>query len=177
MVLVSICWYFGGKFKTGISLCEKCQILSFAKFKIYRKFIFPFPELKIGNFELHSAKIHKFLQKINFSGIWCIINSSPRYIINFLIFNFKFFAISDLTLFKKMQSVCSHMMVLAYWAEAVKSDRKIAFKSRKCESWKHYIRNDCDKSSPAGYIGLYTSNDLVGNYYVKTNKFPPYSKT
>lgn len=68
-------------------------------------------------------------------------------------------------------------MVLGYWAESVRSDRKTAYKSRKCESWNHYIQKDCDRSLPVEYIGLYTPENLTGNYYVRTNLFPPYSRS
>ncbi|CAG9802889.1 unnamed protein product [Chironomus riparius] len=75
------------------------------------------------------------------------------------------------------KSVCNHLMAAYYWAEAVKSDSKTAFKSRQCASWKHYLKKDCDLSLPVAYIGLYTQANITGDYYVRTKKVVPYSRS
>jgi len=66
-------------------------------------------------------------------------------------------------------------MVLWYWAEAVRNDRKTAFKSTQCASFKNYLRRDCDLSFPVAYIGLYTPVNVTGDYYVRTNRIAPFS--
>lgn len=68
-------------------------------------------------------------------------------------------------------------MAAYYWAEAVKSDSQTAFKSRQCASWKNYLKKDCDLSLPVAHIGLYTSTNATGDYYVRTKKVVPYSRS
>jgi Lipase len=75
------------------------------------------------------------------------------------------------------KSVCNHLMAPVYWAEAVRSDSRTAFKSRKCANYKAYMMKDCDLTLPVAYIGLYTDKYSVGDYYVRTKVTPPYSRS
>lgn len=69
------------------------------------------------------------------------------------------------------------MMAPLYWAEAVMTDSTSAFRSRQCASYKKYLKKNCDLSLPVAYIGLYTPKNLTGDYYLKTKKVSPYSRS
>ncbi|KAG5684987.1 hypothetical protein PVAND_014190 [Polypedilum vanderplanki] len=75
------------------------------------------------------------------------------------------------------KSICNHIKAPLYWAEAVRSDSKKSFKSRQCTSYKCYLKKDCDLSLPVAYISLYTPSYTRGNYYVRTKKVAPYSRS
>lgn len=66
-------------------------------------------------------------------------------------------------------------MAPIYWAEVVENDSTNSFESRACIDYKQYLKKECDFNLPVAYIGLYTSTNTTGNYFVRTKKISPYS--
>ncbi|CRL07574.1 CLUMA_CG020539, isoform A [Clunio marinus] len=70
---------------------------------------------------------------------------------------------------------CSHLFVITLWNESIRTQH-LSFASLQCESWEHFLHNDCNHNAPVGHIGPFTSSALRGSYFLETNLQPPYSK-
>ena len=70
---------------------------------------------------------------------------------------------------------CSHLFASTIWAESIRAQSAI-FPALQCESWEHFLRNDCNSSAPIGNLGVITSTSLRGTYFLRTNNEAPFSR-
>lgn len=77
---------------------------------------------------------------------------------------------------KSDDPVCCHQQVMYYWIEAVRNKTAFIFPARKSRSYARFQDGACNISHPIGYMNTKTSDTLRGNYYLNTNKDPPFAK-
>ncbi|CRL01565.1 CLUMA_CG014854, isoform A [Clunio marinus] len=70
---------------------------------------------------------------------------------------------------------CSHLFASSVWVESVRAQRPL-FPSLQCESWENFLRNDCNLNAPVGNMGVVTSTNLRGTYFLRTNLEAPFSR-
>lgn len=72
--------------------------------------------------------------------------------------------------------LCSHLMAPKYWCESVRSKGKSpVFIASKCESYGDFRVDNCDNAIKNS-MGLFTSQDLNGKFYLETKNASPFSK-
>lgn len=70
---------------------------------------------------------------------------------------------------------CSHLFAISIWVESIQACAPI-FPALQCQSWGHFLRNDCNSSAPVANLGVLTSRDLRGSYFLRTNNVSPFSR-
>lgn len=66
---------------------------------------------------------------------------------------------------------CSHGRAHQYYVESIVTD---GFTSYPCDNWKSFQKGDCKNGSTE--MGDPVSSESRGDYYLHTNREPPYSK-
>lgn len=70
---------------------------------------------------------------------------------------------------------CSHLFASRVWVESIRAQTPI-FPALQCQSWEHFLRNDCNFNAPIGNLGVLTSTALRGSYFLRTNIEAPFSR-
>lgn len=70
---------------------------------------------------------------------------------------------------------CSHNFASTAWSESVRA-RAAIFPSLQCQSWTHFLGNNCKAGAPIGHMGATTSTALRGSYFLRTNNNSPFSR-
>lgn len=70
---------------------------------------------------------------------------------------------------------CSHLFASTIWVESIRAQSPI-FPSLQCQSWNHFLNNDCNPNAPVGNLGVLTSTALRGSYFLRTNNEAPFSR-
>lgn len=70
---------------------------------------------------------------------------------------------------------CSHNFAATAWSESVRA-RAAIFPSLQCQSWDHFLANNCNNAAPIGNMGATTSRALRGSYFLRTNNNAPFSR-
>ena len=70
---------------------------------------------------------------------------------------------------------CSHLFASSVWVESIQATAPI-FPSLQCDSWEHFLRNDCNPNAPVGNLGVQTCTELRGRYFLRTNNVSPFSR-
>lgn len=70
---------------------------------------------------------------------------------------------------------CSHIFASTIWAESIRANSPI-FPALQCQSWQHFLNNDCKLDAPIGNLGVLTSTSLRGSYFLRTNLEAPFSR-
>jgi hypothetical protein len=71
---------------------------------------------------------------------------------------------------------CSHLFATSIWVESIQA-RSPIFPALQCQSWEHFLRNDCNLNAPVGNLGVLTSPQLRGSYFLRTNIESPFSRS
>lgn len=67
-------------------------------------------------------------------------------------------------------------MAPKYWSESVRVGSTTSFAALKCNNYDQFKANTCDAAVAVAYMGINTSTEIRGNYYLSTNLASPYSK-
>ncbi|KAG5682564.1 hypothetical protein PVAND_011909 [Polypedilum vanderplanki] len=73
------------------------------------------------------------------------------------------------------QQTCSHEFAVTAWAESVRALTP-TFPSLSCTNWDMFISGQCN-SNTVGNKGQQTQTTLRGSFFLRTNLFPPWSRT
>lgn len=66
-------------------------------------------------------------------------------------------------------------MAPKYWAESVRTKGSPVFNATKCKSYDDFKADNCDNATKNS-MGLFTTQNLNGKFYLDTNFFSPFSK-
>lgn len=73
---------------------------------------------------------------------------------------------------------CPHRFGWKFYAESITNTKERTFMSLECDAYSSLSWKICDKATPdrINYMGYNADPNIHGNFYLKTNWYPPFNK-